>query len=88
MAHCPRFVAHLKSKYDWADADFESEWEAAKSNPLAVWAKDEYSEWTVSLLRVATASTARELTSAKGVRQQEDVETDDMEATLSSSLFY
>lgn len=88
MADRPRFIAHLKSRYEWADADFQAEWEAAKSNPMAVWAKDEYGEWTVSLLRVATASSARELTSAKGVRQQEQVETDDMEATLSSSLFY
>lgn len=88
MADRPRFIAHLKSRYEWADEDFQAEWEAAKSNPMAVWAKDEYGEWTVSLLRVATASSARELTSAKGVRQQEHVETDDMEATLSSSLFY
>eukprot|EP00435_Cladocopium_sp_Y103_P006169 s2951_g2.t1 len=83
-----QFIAHLKSKYDWADEDFQTEWEAAKSNPAAVWAKDEYGEWTVSLLRVATASSARELTSSKGVREQQNVETEDVEATLSSSLIY
>lgn len=64
----------------------EAEWEAAGVNPNAIWVKDDYGVWTISLLRVHTASAARELSHTKGVRQHQVVETDDMEGAFTSCL--
>lgn len=74
-----RFKATLKDRYDWSDEVLEAEWEAAGANPNAIWAKDDYGVWTISLLRVHTASAARELSHTKGIRQHQVVETDDVE---------
>ena len=74
----------LSERYDWTEEELLQEWEAAKTNPRAIWSKDDYGVWTVSLLRVATASAARELNHSKGVDGGHRASTDDMEATFSS----
>lgn len=81
-----RFISALRDRYDWSDAELEAEWESSKTNPHAIWAKDEYGQWTVSLLRSSTASSSRELAHVKGIQQKEEIETDDVASALSSFL--
>ena len=77
-----RFVAELEKRYDWSEEDYEAEWEAAKSNPKAIWSKDDYGVPVVSLLRTTTASTAREMSHRKGISTTHVEETEDVEATF------
>ena len=77
-----RFLAELEKRYDWSQEDYEAEWETAKSNPKAVWSKDDYGVPVVSLLRTTTASTAREISHRKGISTTNTEETTDVEATF------
>ena len=77
-------MAELERRYDWSDEDYEAEWEAAKSNPKAVWSTDDYGVPVVSLLRTTTASTAREMSHRKGISTTHVEETTDVEATFKS----
>ena len=79
-----RFLAELEKRYDWTDEQMESEWTSAKSNPLAVWTTDDYGEPVVSLLRVASANTSREMNHRKGVTTSNTEETADLENTFQS----
>ena len=70
-----RFIATLRERYDWSEADFENEWQLAHSNPKVV-----------SLLTITTASSGRKLSSHAAVTTGRDVETDDVASTFSRCL--
>ena len=84
--HTPRFKRLLLDRYDWSNADLDNEWEAAKTNPSAIWAKDDYGEPVCSLLKVTSASNARELSHRKGIHVAEQALTDDMDGAFTSVL--
>ena len=85
--YAPRFIDTLKSRYNWTDADYENEWNAALSNPNAVWSRDEYNEPIVSLLRAVVASNCGELTHNKELSRSEVSAGDDLEATFTRAFF-
>ena len=60
-----RFINTLKTKYSWTDAEYEQEWLSARSNPNAIWAKDDYGEEVCSLLKTSVASSSRSLAHTK-----------------------
>lgn len=64
--HCAIvFISELKKRYNWTDAEYEQEWLSARSSPNAIWAKDEYNEDIVSLLKKTTAASSRSLSHTK-----------------------
>ena len=84
-----RFKAELKSRYDWSDQELNAEWNAAFTNPQAVWAKDDYGQDVVSLLKITSASSARELQHNKSVSRTSETDGGDVESAFtgfSSSL--
>lgn len=81
-----RFLAELRSRYDWSEEDLVAEWEAAKTNPKAVWSSDDYGAPVCSLLKTTSASTGRELVHRKGISTGQDAETDDMAEAMTSSF--
>lgn len=82
---CMRFISELAKRYDWSPENLRAEWEGAKTNPKAIWSTDEYGESVCSLLKMTSASTARELRHRKGVQTSEARVTDDMESTFRGS---
>lgn len=76
----------MKSRYDWTEEELLAEYESAKTNPAAIWSKDDYGQPIVSLLKTTVASNARSLAHKKGVSANSAVETDDVEEAFSSSL--
>ena len=87
-----RFINNLRERYDWTEKELAQEWELAKTNPSAVWAKDDYGVPVVSLLKVVNANNARKLSHQTGVSRKRSVETDDLEGVFSRassiSLFF
>jgi hypothetical protein len=83
----PRFMAELEARYEWSKEELEGEWEAAKSNPNAVWSKDDYGVEVVSLLKKTSSSSARELQHAKSVTRSNETESENMEEIFSGFLF-
>lgn len=75
----------MRDRYDWSDEELEAEWTAAKANPTAVWAKDEYGADIVSLLKFTKSASARELLHKKNVSTSEQVEAENVAETFSSS---
>ncbi|CAK9106858.1 unnamed protein product [Durusdinium trenchii] len=78
------FIQALQERYDWKDEDYEAEWEAAKSNPNAVWANDSYNEPVCSLLTITAASSSRELSHSKIVGKSRSVEEEDLADAFNS----
>ena len=87
MTHDPnsRFCQHLRERYDWTEEEIANEWECAKTNPQAVWSKDDYNVQVVSLLKVTNASSSRTLSHSSSVKRKENLETDDVEGAFSRS---
>ncbi len=81
-----RFLAELRSRYDWSEEELLAEWEAAKTNPKAVWSTDDYGAEVCSLLKKTTSSSARELVHRKGVSIGDHMETNDVAEALTSSF--
>ncbi|CAK9073293.1 unnamed protein product [Durusdinium trenchii] len=79
-----QFIQALQERYDWKDEDYEAEWEAAKSNPNAVWANDSYNEPVCSLLTITAASSSRELSHSKIVGKSRSVEEEDLADAFNS----
>jgi hypothetical protein len=82
----PRFKAELRSRYDWSDQDLEAEWQAAFTNPQAVWSKDDYGQDVVSLLKTTSASSARELQHNKSVSRTSETDSGDVESAFTGFL--
>ena len=76
------FIAELRSRYDWSEEELVAEWEAAKTNPKAIWSTDDYGAEVCSLLKKTTSSSARELVHRKGVSVGDHVETNDVAEAL------
>ena len=76
----------MRERYDWTDEELKQEWELAKTNPLAVWAKDDYGVPVVSLLKTVNANNARKLSNETGVSRARTLDTDDLEGAFSRAL--
>ena len=76
----------MRERYDWTDEEYEQEWDAAKTNPNAVWSKDEYGVDTVSLLRTTTAKSSRKLSHQAAVSRKKDADGDDLEESFTRFL--
>lgn len=81
-----RFIGTLRERYDWTDEELEAEWECAKTNPQAVWGKDEYNVPVVSLLKITEATNARKLAHENAITRKKGVETDDLESAFTGYL--
>ena len=81
-----RFKAELRSRYDWSDQDLDAEWQAAFTNPQAVWSKDDYGQDVVSLLKMTSASSARELQHNKSVARTHETDSGDVESAFTGFL--
>ena len=81
-----RFLTTLRERYDWTEDELKKEWELAKTNPCAVWAKDDYEVPVVSLLKIVNAKNARKLSHETGVSRKQTMETDDLEGAFSRAL--
>lgn len=82
-----RFLQTLRGRYDWTEDEMQHEWECAKTNPQAVWSKDDYGVAVVSLLKATNASNTRTLSHSNAVRRTSAADDDDdLEGTFSRSL--
>ena len=86
LFHLLRFIEELRKRYDWSEQDLNDEWDAAKSNPNAIWAKDEYGVDTCSLLRISTAGSSRALQHQKAVSRSHQAADDALEDQFTGFL--